>query len=124
MANKSKEPNFEFYVLNYNTNRKKVEEFNIFRNWCLFDAAVEDTKKYLDGTITYEDLKDKLRKDICWQEWSRREYEISVGDAFEEDCTKLEKWDCYGQALPNIEFITDMCIKRYKEWEESGSTGK
>ena len=50
-----------------------------------------------------------------WQEWSRCEYEISVGDAFEEDVNKLEKWDCYKQAEPNMEVITDMCIKRVKE---------
>ena len=63
-------------------------------------------------------------KDIHWQEWGRREYEISVADAFETDVSKLEKWCCAEQADPNIEWIADMCIKRYKEWAESGSTGK
>ena len=52
---------------------------------------------------------------IKWCEWSKREYEISVGDAFETDCEKLEKWDCYGQAKPNMKMIAYEVIRQYKE---------
>ena len=52
---------------------------------------------------------------IKWCEWSKREYEISVADAFETDCEKLEKWDCYGQAKPNMKMITYEVIRQYKE---------
>ena len=50
------------------------------------------------------------------QQWSLREYEISVGDAFETNIDKFEKWDCYKQTEPNMEIITQMCIDRYKKW--------
>ena len=43
------------------------------------------------------------------------EYEISVGGVFEKDCNKLEKWDCYGQAKPNMKIITREVIRQYKE---------
>lgn len=35
--------------------------------------------------------------------WSKAEYEIMIGDLFETDCNKLEKWDVYDQILPNLE---------------------
>lgn len=107
--------NLEFYVLNYDINKRKVENFNIFRNYYVYEYAIKYTEDYLDGKISYGELKEELRKTIMWQEWGRCEYEISVGDAFEEDVNKLEKWDCYMQAEPNMEVITDMCIKRVKE---------
>lgn len=107
--------NLEFYVLNYDFNAKKVETFNIFRNYYVHRDAIKYTEDYLDGKMSYGDFKEELRKTIAWQEWARCQYEISVGDAFETDVEKLEKWDCYQQALPNMEVIADMCIKRVRE---------
>ena len=109
-------PNYEFYVLNYDFNAHKVINFNIFQNWSVVDDVTEHLKKYFDGQFTLDELRKEILKTIAWQEWGRREYEISVGDAFETNCNKLEKWDCYTQAFPNINLITDMCINRYKEW--------
>lgn len=107
--------NLEFYVLNYDFNAKKVETFNIFGNYYVYEYAIKYTEDYLDGKMSYGELKEELRKTIMWQEWSRIQYEISVGRPFEDKCENLKKWDCYQQALPNMEVITDMCIKRVKE---------
>lgn len=63
-----------------------------------FDALVKE----IDGIIK-------------WGEWSKREYEISVGDAFETDCNNLEKIDCYYQASSNIKAITYEVLRQYKE---------
>lgn len=109
-------PKYEFYVLNYDFNAKKVVNFNIFRNYLLTQSVTDKVEEYLGGQLTIEELREEIRKSIAWQERGRREYEISVGDAFEEDCSKLEKWDCYEQAFPNIELITDMCITKYMKW--------
>ena len=111
-------PNFEFYVLNYDFNAKKVILFNIFQNINVYEWTLKLTKKRARNRIGDEEFKEELLSIIHWQEWSRREYEISVGDAFETDINKFEKWDCYGQAEPNIEFIADMCLKRYREWKK------
>ena len=58
---------------------------------------------------------EKIKSLIAWQEWARREYEISVGDAFEDDLSKFEKWDCYRQCEPNIPMITREVIYQYKQ---------
>ncbi len=113
-------PNYEFYVLNYDFNARKVVNFNIFQNFQVSANVTDAIRKYLHMEMKdgLNELREEIRKIIAWQEWGRRQYEISVGDAFETNCDKLEKWDCYKQALPNINLITDMCINRYLEWRD------
>lgn len=124
---------FKFYVLNYNFNKKCVENFNIFDNISLNDETEKQVRKYLRspknyyyikygsyvGEHTYiygfEGLCETIKSLIMWQEWSRVEYEISVGDAFEKDLDNFEKWDCYKQCIPNIPIITREVIWQYKQ---------
>ena len=57
----------------------------------------------------------ELDRTIAWQERGRREYECSVGDAFETDINNYEKWDTYSQAKPNMVIIAHEVIRQYKE---------
>ena len=105
---------FEYYVLNYNHNKKQIEPYNIFNNIYVQEYTEKEIKKYLRNPKNYtcksfdgkeeiygfNALVKEIDSIIRWKEWSRREYEVSIGDAFETDCEKLEKWDCYGQANP------------------------
>ena len=119
---------FEYYVLNCNPNTKNIEPFNIFRNCYVQEYTEKAIKKYLrspknykyekygeDTLYGFEGLCKEIERIIQWQEWSRCEYEISVGDAFEKDCNKLEKWDCYGKCIANIPMITREVIWQYKQ---------
>ena len=124
---------FEYYVLNYDHNKQKVESFNIFRNIRVQEYTEKTIRKYVRNPkkFTYKSFDgkeeiygfDALVKEIDsiirWQEWSRREYEVSVGDAFEKDCKKLEKWDCYGQAKPNMKMIAREVIWQYKQQKKT-----
>ncbi len=124
---------FEYYVLNYNHNKQQVESFNIFKNVHVQEWAEKAVKKYIRNPkkFTYKSFDgreamygfDALVKEIdsiiAWQEFGRREYEISVADAFENDCSKLEKWDCYMQAAPNMEMIVHEVIRQYKEQKKA-----
>ena len=132
---------FEYYVLNYDTNKKKVENFNIFRNCLVQEHTEKAVKKYLRSPKNYkyviqhkndflgreeivvygfEALVKEIDSIIKWREWSKREYEISVGDVFETDINKLEKWDTYSQAHPNAEIIAYTVIRQYKEQLKNG----
>ena len=116
-------------MLNYDRNAKKIVPFNIFRNILVQEWTEKAVRKYLRSpkNFTYKSFDGKeilhgfdafvkeLDGIIKWQEWSRRQYEISVGDAFEDDCENLEKWDCYGQAHMNMEMIAHEVIRQYKE---------
>ena len=124
---------FEYYVLNYNFNKKCVENFNIFDNISLSEETEKQIRKYLRSPKKYYYLKhgsyvgeytyiygfnglcETIKSLIMWQEWGRREYEISVGDAFEKDLNNFEKWDCYKQCIPNIPMITREVIWQYKQ---------
>lgn len=44
--NKQDNPKFEFYVLNYDPNTKKVINYNIFNNSIVYEKTFEEVKKY------------------------------------------------------------------------------
>ena len=154
---------FEFYVLNYEPNKRKVINFNIFNNICVQERTEKEIKKYLRSSKKYiyepfnknekvlfgfEALCKKLERIIAGEEWGRREYEISVSDAFvteisdilrevergnltkeniydelqkiEKRNPKLEKWDAYSQTKPNIEIIAHTVLRQYKEQVKKG----
>ena len=112
-------PKLEYYVLNHDFNTQKVFSFNVFDNWKVRDDVIKITKKYLKekDKFAYTSYLPKEKTIYGWdayikslliafrEEWSRVEYEISVGAPFENDCSKLVKTDCYSQIEPNIEMI-------------------
>lgn len=119
---------FEFYVLNYDFNKKRVINYNIFNNIMVNEWTEKAIKKYLRSPSKYkyerysqnaiygfEALCEEIRSIIAWQQCGRREYEISVSDAFETDVEEFEKWDVYEQAKPNIPIIARECIYQYKQ---------
>lgn len=120
---------FEFYVLNYEWNENKVVNFNIFNNIEVSKYTEKAVRKYLRSPKNFkyqryykEELLTgfdgfcaELDSIIRWQEWGRREYEISVADAFETDLDKFEKWDCYEQCRPNIRIIAREVIYQAKQ---------
>jgi len=133
--NRQNKPKFEFYVLNYDPNAKKVINYNIFNNSIVYEETLKEIKKYCNNLDKYyyvihlsngdsfsygfKGFCEALSRIIKHQEWSRREYEIFVGDAFEDDIRKLEKWDCWYQAAPNIKIIAYEVIRAYEEWLKS-----
>ena len=127
---------FEFYVLNYDFNKKKVVNYNVFNNIRVQEWTEKAVRKYLRAPkkfkhiVQYENkflgrkeiaiygfdaLVEEIDSIIAWQERGRREYECSVGDAFTTDCNKLEKIDCYYQSKPNMEIIAREVIFQYKK---------
>ena len=127
---------FEYYVLNYDTNKKKVINYNIFNNINVQEWTEKEVRKYLRAPKKYKHivqykndflgreeiavygfdaLVEEIDRTIAWQERGRCEYECSVGDAFETDINNYEKWDTYSQAKPNMAIITHEVIRQYKE---------
>ena len=133
---------FEYYVLNYDTNKKKVINYNIFNNINVQEWTEKEVRKYLRAPKKYKHivqygnkflgreeiaiygfdaLVEEIDRTIAWQERGRREYEVSVGDAFETDCEKLEKWDCFQQTQKNIPMIMRECIRQYKKQKKENT---
>lgn len=123
---------FKYYVLNYDTNKKKVIPFNIFRNINVQECTEREIRKYLRSpkNYTYKSFDgkeeiygfDALVKEIDhiikWQEWGRSGYEMSCGYKFETDCNKLQATDCYEQCKPNMKMIAREVIWQYKQQQK------
>ena len=88
---------FEYYVLNYDCNKKKVENFNIFRNCLVQEHTEKAVRKYLRNPKNYkydsffkeeepvygfDGLCKRFEQILRCEEWARCEYEIAVGGIF------------------------------------------
>ena len=88
---------FEYYVLNHNFNRDKIELFNIFDNCYVQERTEKEIRKYLRSPKNYKYnsfIKDeepvygfdglcrRFEQILRCEEWSRCEYEIAVGGIF------------------------------------------
>ena len=101
----------EWYVLNYDFNKKQIIKFNIFNNIKFYSGVKELLESYTDIDDFVSGLTSLLR--YCF--WCKREYEISVADAFEEDLSKYEKIDVYRQVAPNLKLIANLIIDYHNE---------
>lgn len=121
---------FKYYVLNYNYNNQKIENYNIFNNVWVNKRTEKTVKRYLrapskfkyqnfafDKTVYgFEGFCQELSSIIAGEERGRFEYEIAVGYLLENNPEKYEKWDCWMQCKPNIEMIAREVICQYKEY--------
>ena len=88
---------FEYYVLNHDFNRDKIELFNIFDNYYVQERTEKEIRKYLRSAKNYkynsffkdeeyvygfDGLCKRFEQIIRCEEWSRCEYEIAVGGIF------------------------------------------
>ena len=88
---------FEYYVLNYNQNAKKIEPFNIFKNCYVQEHTEKAVRKYLrspknykydsffkdeESVYGFDGLCKRFEQILRHEEWSRCEYEIAVGGIF------------------------------------------
>ena len=121
----------EFYALQYDINAKEVKPFNIFQN-CRFSEDVErKIKKYLADPEHYEYKDDHgiisnsvygekaIKKDIDIslrsEFWARVQYEMCVGDKFEQNPNNLTATDVYEQCVMNFDVLFDYILRSYKE---------
>lgn len=105
---------FHFYALRHDPNKDKIYFFNIFDNRLVYESTVELCDDYWKGKYTYDEFVIELNRIIMWQERSRIEYEIDVGQHFIGDIDELTRIDCYDQAHANIDLIATQVINEYK----------
>jgi len=99
----------DWKVMVYDFNLKRVVPFNIFDN-IQFSEGIKKIMDHTDDRDTHLKQVDKLLR-YCF--WSKREYEISVGDAFEDNINNFEKYDVYWQVRYNLSNLVDYIRKYY-----------
>lgn len=100
----------EWYVLNYNFNSKKIEPINIFNYGNFLKDIKEIYKEYIEKKEDIEFFENKINSELLYYFWSKREYEISVGDLFEKDLEKYEKIDVYYQVKMNFKAFIEYLL--------------
>ena len=102
----------EWYVLNYDSNKKKIIYFNIFNYWKL----VEEIDKQLSENFDYDDFIDFLKSELRYYFSSRYENEICVSQLFDDSGQTDTKIDIYDQLIPNIEILADYIMDTWRNW--------
>ena len=108
----------EWYVIEWEPNRKEVVNVNIFHKNYVEMLHKEIVKK---KTITnYNQLKEFIRKDMMGAFWCRCEHEIAVGHfPAQYELKYLKKIDSYWQIAMNldriIEYVIRTCDIKFKE---------
>ena len=96
----------KFNVLYFDFNAKVLKPYNI-----ITEDLIEEFKKKAKTLTSTKDKKKVLDDYFMYHYWSRREYELFIGDAFEEDISKYKKVDIYTQIQMNFDVIYDLVIK-------------
>ncbi len=120
----AKKPIFEFYVLKYDINTRKIVPFNIFDNRYVYDEILNAINKFYETNLNeinekpallvlIHSIKNAFRLEYLY----RRQYEISLGDAFEVDCKNLQKFDVYQQIEMNFGTILKLIAYQYDLWK-------
>ena len=121
----------KFYALRYDINARKVKPFNIFQNICFAKDVKRKMEQYLADPEHYE-YKDyhgvvsnsiygeeAIKKDIDIslrsEFWARVQYEMCVGDKFEQNLNNLTATDVYEQCVMNFDVLFDYILRSYKE---------
>ena len=98
----------EWYVINYDFNRKEMEDFNIFRS-VRFTEGVENLLK---ENLSFDEFVERLEKELMYAFWSKVEYEVMIGDVFG---TIERKVDIYSQVKPNVRLLAKYILDNYNE---------
>ena len=109
---KVKNVELKWNVLYWNTNKNKVENYNIFSN----DFKNNLYEKIKTKKITnYNELKEDINKWAMYHYWSKTECEMAIGPLWPKelkDLEKFEKIDMYRQIEMNLDRITEYIINK------------
>ena len=108
---KVKNVKLEWYVLMWDSNAKKVINYNVLRNELIERLHKEIVQK---KTITnYEQMKENIKRWCMYYYWSKCEREIEVGYMF-ADRKDFKKIDAWGQIEMNLDRMCEYIIRECK----------
>lgn len=99
----------KFNVLYFDFNAKELKPYNI-----ITEDLIKEFRKKTKSLTSTEEKKKVLDDYFLYHYWSKGEYELSIGDAFEEDISKHKKVDIYTQIQMNFDVVYDLVIKAIK----------
>jgi hypothetical protein len=108
---KLKNVKLEWYVLMWDSNNKKVVNYNVLGQELIEELHKKIVKK---KTITnYNELKESIRSWCMYYYWSKCECEIMVGGLFAEE-DEYEKIDAWRQIEMNLDRMCEYIMKELR----------
>ena len=104
---KIKNVNLEWYVLEWDSNKKKVVSRNILKGLEESIAREVRTKSIYDKSI----LKEYLKTEFMYHYWCKCEWEFYISDLFGNNHEKVDIWR---QIEPNLNLIVDYVNDKMK----------
>ena len=101
----------EWYVLNYDFNKKEAYSFNIFNSANFLEGLKRIMQEYEGMGMTEKEFLERLDSVLRCSFWGKCEYEIYVTDAFNDNESKI---DVYSQIKPNIEILANYIVENYQ----------
>ncbi len=101
--------NLEWNVLYYNSNTRRIEQFNIFDHASFNKVVMKmfDKSKLIDMA----EFEDAIDKEVMYFFWCRAEYEVMIGGLFKKGVkTKI---DIYTQLKLNWDRFIDYLWNEY-----------
>lgn len=114
VLNETRLPEEQFNYYPY-SQKNKIRPWNIFNNWVLNESVNKLCEEYETNLMPFDDFKERLRRELQYYLWSKVEYEILVGEMFENDINNFSKIDCYAQVLPNLDMLAREIIVQYSD---------
>ena len=102
----------EWNVLMWDTNNKKIINYNVLDNELIQILHKEIVKK---KTITnHKQLKERIKRWCMYHYWSKCECEIGVGGMFAKYPDEYEKIDAWRQIEMNFDRMCEYIIRELK----------
>ena len=100
-------------VYYYNTNKQKIQTWNIFQHGSFYEHLLKAKKEFLKtDDFRFNDFMERVKKDLQYYYWSKCEWEIVVHSWPAE--TVSEKIDVYDQVINNWEAFREYLFNNYK----------
>jgi hypothetical protein len=90
----------EWNVLNYDCGKDRIVAYDVcpgIQNNTILSKQLKSLK-HKDSRTSFEEVLNTWAHSRFW---ARREYEIFVGDAFEDNPNNFDKWDIWEQLAMN-----------------------
>ena len=104
---KIKNVNLEWYVLRWDFNAKKVENYNILYGEEENIAKEVRAKRVYNKSI----LREYLKSNFMYYYWSKAECEFYISDAYGNEFVKIDMWR---QIEPNLDRIVEYVNNKMK----------
>ena len=106
--------NKHWYVIFHDFNTKEFKPYDVLNHYTFSKDLNKYIKKYVEGDITYSNLKERVRISAQSCFWARCEYEVVLSCFPPNENVDDKKIDIYYQLMLNFDVFFKYLLGGYK----------